>query len=336
MQFEYTPPQTTFEEAFGGFNSINAFGPIAAGDDERFLDFLQKTQAPPRTPIYINSTGGDVESSINIGRMVRDSWLSTNVGQYILDEDLSDELTKKRKLLPARCLSAATLIYLGGRLRYLNQDSEFGVHQFSFRNPSPRHLAQSQILSAKIARYIVEMGITSEFLEISSATPSDEIEILSHDLLERLGVVTGGQTPVTWSIQAVEGALYVRGERDNLFGHHKMLLGFIKPRGFFVHAVIESQGREQELMTFPLVELVIGDNDSETIDISDRCDRKINGIYANVSAYLDPEEARQVAHSNAFGVRLRTTPDAPVFLGIGPMSTDGGGHLLQSFFLTLS
>ncbi|WP_217540236.1 hypothetical protein, partial [Stenotrophomonas sp. GbtcB23] len=77
--------------------------------------------------------------------------------------------------------------------------------------------------------------------------PGNEIKILSLQELKPLGVITGGGTPVTWSLQAVEGALYVRGERDSLYGHHKMLFGFAKPDGFFVNAVIETQGREQEL-----------------------------------------------------------------------------------------
>ncbi|WP_309140455.1 hypothetical protein [Ensifer sp. ENS10] len=336
MQFEYTPPQTSIEQALGGFRCINAFGPIQAGDDERFLEFLSRTQVPPRTSVYIDSPGGDVEAAMTIGRTIRDHWFSTHIGQYVLDHNADGEFIKKRLLLSGQCMSAATLVFLGGRLRYLADDAKFGVHQFSFRNPTPDHVVRSQILSAKIARYVSDMGVSSEFLELSSATLSNAIDIVPEETLLDLRVVTGGQTPVEWSIQAIDNVLYVRGERDNLYGHHKMLLGFAKPAGFFIHAVIESQGREKELTEFPLVELVIGETEHTIIDLSARCARAVEGIYTNISSDLTKQEAEQVACSDAFGIRVRGGPDAELFLGVGTMSTEGGATKLRSFFHNLN
>jgi len=336
VQFEYTPPQTDLENALGGYCCINAFGSIEVGDDERFIDFLQSLEIPPRTPVYINSTGGDVDTAISIGRTIRDHWFSTHIGQSVLGGDYDGGFLKKRKIINGNCMSAATLVFLGGRLRYLGEGAQFGVHQFSFRNPSPEHIARSQILSAKIARYVIDMGIRAEFLEIASTTPNSEIKILPLNDLEPLNVVTGGETPVSWSIQAVEGALYVRGERDNLYGHHKMLLGFAKPDGFFVCAVIESQGREQELTNFPLVELVIQNPEETVIDLFDRCSRTVQGIYTNITAKLTTAEVASIARSKGFGLRVRGGPDAGVFLGIGPMSLDGASHLFKSFVDNLS
>jgi len=336
VQFEYTPPQTELEQALGGYYCINAFGSIAVGDDERFIEFLQSSEIPPRTHIYINSPGGDVDAAINIGRVIRDHWFSTHIGQSVLDGDYDGGFLKKRKINDGNCMSAATLVFLGGRLRYFREGARFGVHQFSFRNPSPDHIARSQILSAKIARYVFDMGIHAEFLEIASTTPNSEIKILPLTDLESLNVVTGGETPVSWSIQALEGALYVRGERDNLYGHHKMLLGFAKPDGFFVYAVIESQGREQELTNFPLVELVIQNPEETVIELFDRCSRTVQGIYTNIASQLTIAEAKSIAQSKAFGIRVRGGPDAGVFLGISPMSLDGASHLLRSFVDNLS
>ncbi|WP_454700896.1 hypothetical protein [Agrobacterium burrii] len=254
----------------------------------------------------------------------------------MLDGDHDGGFLKKRKVSGGSCMSAATLVFLGGRLRYFDDRSRFGVHQFSFRNPSPDHIPRSQILSAKIARYVADMGIHAEFLEIASTTPSNEIKLLSPADLDQLGVVTGGETPVSWSIHAVEGALYVRGERDNLYGHHKMLLGFAKPNGFFVHAVIESQGREQELTNFPLVELVINTPEETVINLFDRCSRTVQGIYTNIASQITPTEAMSIAQSTAFGLRVRGGPDAGVFLGIGPMSLNGASHLIKAFVGNLS
>lgn len=338
MQFEYTPPQTILEEAFGGHRCINAFGPVTAGDDERFLDFLSRSSIPVRTDVYIDSSGGHVETAINIGRAVRDNWFSTHVGQYVIDYQAPYELEgflKPRRFIEGSCISAATLLYLGGRLRYLSKSARFGVHQFSFRDPSPSHVGRSQILSSRIARYISDMGIAPEFLEISASVESNEIKLVDHDKLHELGIVTDGQTPVTWTVQSRNNTLYVRAERDSLYGHHKLMLGFVKP-DFYLHAVIESQGRESHLTQFPLVELVVGQNDGRIVDLSGRCTRHIHGIYTNVFSKLSTTEANDLAFSDGFGLRVRGGPDADMFLGIAPMSTSGGEDLIRSFVHSLS
>lgn len=134
MQFEYTPPQTHFEEAFGGFRAINAFGPIMPGDGRRFEIFLEISAIPPRTDVYIDSSGGDPAEAIEIGRLIRAAWLSTHIGRFILSHEPDEmaNLLKPRKFIPGQCMSAATLVFIAGRLRYFNKESKFGVHQFSF------------------------------------------------------------------------------------------------------------------------------------------------------------------------------------------------------------
>jgi hypothetical protein len=237
----------------------------------------------------------------------------------------------ERELKGGKCYSAATLVYLGGRLRYFTNGAEFGVHQFSFKNPTPENLVQSQSLSAKIARFIADMEISIGFMEISSSTPSDQLNIVSLEQLKSLGVVTGGITDVTWSVQARNNMIYVRGERDSLFGHHKAILAHIKDVGFHFWAFIESQGREHELTSLGLVEIVVNGEDVR-IDISDRCERNIYGIYVNIVARLTVEEARQLAFSDSFGVQVRFSDEAEMFLGIAAMDTNGGREELQTLF----
>ncbi|MCO4316325.1 hypothetical protein M8997_003945 [Phyllobacterium sp. 21LDTY02-6] len=334
MQFEYTEPQSELERMFGGHYSINLFGPIKLGDDIRFQEFLAQCAPPPRTPVYINSTGGDVETAIKIGQLIRGEWFSTHIGSFVLDHDRHHEHYVPRKHIPGRCLSAATLIYLGGRLRYFDNDAKFGVHQFSFKDPAPDHVGRSQVLSAKIARFIEDMGITSEFLNISTAAPGDKIKLLEADELERIGVVTGGETDVTWSMQARNNTLYIRGERDSLYGHHKVMLGHTRSGGFYFHAVIEAQGREDELISFPVVEINV-EASSNNIDISERAFRAAVGIYVNVFAKLEHNEAAVIANSIGFGIQIRAAHDAGMFLGIAPMKTDNGKDQLLSFYNNL-
>ncbi|WP_349366259.1 MAG: hypothetical protein ABL311_18955 [Nitratireductor rhodophyticola] len=331
MEFVYTSPQTEVEELIGGHFCVNAFGTIETGDANRFKRFIEASRVPPRTTVYIHSTGGNVEEAMEIGRSIRDGWLGTSVGKYILDADPSISPMVPRRMLPGKCLSAATLVYLGGRLRFLDGDARFGVHQFSFKNPSPEILSKSQMLSARIARYIVDMGINPEFLELSASVESERIELVSKGELERLGVVTGGMTNPEWTVQARGGGIYARGERDSLFGHHKVMLIYERNLGFAFIGVIEAQGRERELTSFGLVEIVVNGEDIR-IDITSRCERKINGIYVNILVPITEDEARTLAYSESFGVQVRYNREAELFLGISAMNTEGGEEILRSVF----
>lgn len=337
MQFHYTPPQTELENMLGGHFCINAIGKIRPGDDQSFELFLRSARPPPRCNVYIDSSGGDVDAAIGIGRLIRSSWFATHVGQYQLDFQNPNEIPlMHRKKLPGQCLSAATLMFLGGRLRYLDDSSEFGVHQFDFPQAQgeevPRHfLARSQTLSAKMFEYIVDMGISPQFLLLSAATPSNQMRFVGRKELERTGVVTGGQTDVKWSIEGKNGLSYVKGERDSLYGHHKVMLGFNNEVGFVFWAVIETQGRARELLGFSLVEVVLN-GESRRLDISSRAERKEEGIYTNVLAKISEDEAKQIAFSDSFGVQIRFSSDASMFLGIAAMDTKEGQEKLRTFF----
>ena len=334
MQFEYTSPQTELERLIGGHHCINAFGSIEPEDDRKFVDFLERTKAPPRTTVYINSSGGDVEAAIGIGRAIRENWFSTSIGMHHLSGGHLDTFIIPRMRKPGKCLSAATLVFLGGRLRYLPDDGEFGVHQFSFRNPAPEHVGRSQILSAKIARYLSDMGLGADFLELSSSVPSSSLRPVDRQKLVDLRVVTGDQTEVTWTTQARGKMLYVRGERDSLYGHHKVMLCYSKNPGFIFWSVIEAQGREETLTQMGLVELIV-DGDDAVFDISDRCSRFTYGMYVHVIANISDAEAKIIAYSRSFGVRIRFSSNAPLFLGVDAMSTEGGQEMLETFYEVL-
>lgn len=331
MQFEYTPPQTEVEKIFGGHFSINLLGKIGPEDDQRFESFLTKSQPPPRTRVYVNSSGGDVEAAMGIGRSIRRERFSTSVGSYVLDHSSSSELIIPRQLIGGDCFSAATLVYLGGILRFFDEESKFGVHQFSFKNPMPDSLSRSQRLSAAIARYIEEMNIPAAFLEQSATTPGDDLAILSLEQMKNLKVITGFETDPIWGTEIQENIMWVRGERDSLYGHGKVMLCYSKPDGFLFVALVEAMGRVEELLNFGLVEIV-ANGEATRIDVSDRCMRSPSGIYIMFMVKVSTSEARILAYSDSFGIQVRGGPDAGVFLGISAMSTDGGKDKLRGLY----
>ncbi len=331
MNFEYSDPQTEIEGFFGGFFHISAFGRIEEGDDKKFQRFLERAAPPPRTTVYINSGGGDVEAAMAIGRLIREAWFSTSIGTYVLDQQKVDDLIIPRKFTSGNCISAATLMFLGGRLRYFPEGSKFGVHQFSFRNPAPDNLERSQRLSAAIATYIAEMGVPAPFLEVSAGTRGDQVMLLTEEELKELKIVTGGVTEPTWGTEIHEQATWVRGERDSLWGHGKVLFIYSKNEGFAFSAFVETMGRDNELMNHPLVEIVLNDEECR-IDITDRCARAPSGIYTMFMANISKDEARMIAGSKSLGIQIRASSTAEIFLGIAPISTVGGEGKLQGLY----
>lgn len=129
--------------------------------------------------------------------------------------------------------------------------------------------------------------------------------------------------------------LYVKGERDSIYGHQKVMLCFAKKSGFHFWSVIEAQGRETELTGFGLVEIVINGED-ERIDISSRCFRGVFGNYVNIFARLNQEEAGKIAYAESFGVQVRLSSEADIFLGVFAMDTSAGSDMLITFFENLS
>ncbi|MDL2400112.1 hypothetical protein [Rhizobium mayense] len=331
MQFEYSEPQTDLERALGGYFSINLFGKIIEGDDIKFRQFLERSAPPPRISVYLNSSGGDVEAAMGIGRLIRDASFSTSVGTYTLDHQEVGEYLIPRKFTPGKCLSAATLIFLGGRLRYFDPESEFGVHQFSFKNPSPHNLEKSQRLSAAIARYIEDMDIPAAFLELSAMASGHDLQLVTGDQLRALKVVTDGETPAAWGVEVHQDAMWVRGQRDSLFGHGKVMVIYAKSDGFSFAALVEAMGHERELMTFGLVEIIANGEDVR-IDVTDRCLRSPTGIYIMFMIKLSDEEAKVLTDATSIGIRVRASEDAEIFLGIAAMSTEGGGSMLKGLY----
>ncbi|XDA99342.1 hypothetical protein AB1M95_05380 [Sulfitobacter sp. LCG007] len=335
MEFHYTEPQNELEKMFGGFFCINAVGTIEHGDDLKFMKFLDDHKPPSHMVVYIDSTGGDLEAGIGVGRQIRQYGLWTDIGSFVLEPpDPSKPLVPKKRV-NGRCMSAATMIYLGGRLRFFSEGSQFGVHRFSFKDPLPEHIGKSQELSAKIASFVSDMGVSPEFLELSSATDSKEINLVPEQRLKELRVVTGGQTDVVWTVQARRGIMYVRGERDSIYGRHKVMLCFAKDAGFIFWAVIEAQNRFEELTGFGVVEINLNGEDIK-IDISEKCKRFQVGADVHVIAKVSSDQARIISESDSIGVQIKFVHEAPTFLGIGAMDTEGGVEQLTTFYRSFS
>lgn len=325
MNFEYTDPQTPLEHLFGGHCSINAFGRILPGDGEKFGVFLRMVAPPPITCVYIHTPGGSVQDAIQIGRLIRQYGLSTSVGSYLLVPSQGVESLRRREFKPGICASSGTLMFLGGRFRSLDDRSEFRVHRFFFQGVMDEVLGPAQQTSAAIARYLVDMGIDVRLMEISAGVHHTETRRLSKQELAELGVTAPGVSDVTWSTESRNGSIYVRAQRDTIYGLQKLIIGHMNEMGFYIHAVMECQGRDRELSGFPLVEVVLGD-ESARLDVSSRAARHILNGFMNVLVPISAEEARKVVDSPTVGLQIRFSDLADMFFGIGDVAVDASGR----------
>lgn len=328
MIFEYTDPQTPMERLFGGHCSINAFGRIEPGDGAKFAAFLQRISPPPITCIYLNTPGGSVPDGIEIGRLIRQYGLSTSIGTYVLLPPQERDIVRRREFQPGICASSGTLAFLGGRFRFFQEGSEFRVHQFFFQRSVGDVLGPSQQTSAAIARYLTDMGIDLQLMQIGADVHHTQTRSLKLEELVELGVVALGVSDVTWSTESRNNSIYVRAQRDTIYGLQKLILGYVRTGGFYVHAIFECQGRDQELTAFPLVEVTMN-NESIRWDVSSRAARQIMNGFINVFVPVSSEEAREISGSRTFGLQIRFSNLADLFLGIGDMTidTDGRGRL---------
>lgn len=172
------------------------------------------------------------------------------------------------------------------------------------------------------------MGVDISFMELSARKSGSELEIVPHDVLRQLNVVNDGYTREEWSVQAIDGMSYVRGERDTFFGHQKILL-FVEPvsKNFYFVGIFETRNREEELNMMAQIDMEIN---SHNIDVSSRnCRRKIYNGYFHIYIPISVDEAREIATSASAGVMMRFTSESPMFLGISGMKLESGRHLLN-------
>jgi len=129
---------------------IRLTGEIKSGDDERFRALSLRH---PKAVVQLQSPGGALIPALEIGRIIRIAGYST----VVLQSDT--------------CVSACALIWLGGRVRYL--DGRVGFHA-AYRDNDGR-LQESGAANALIGNYMTLLGLPSKAIVFATAAPPDSI-----------------------------------------------------------------------------------------------------------------------------------------------------------------
>ena len=312
MQIRGEPPHPAVAMIMGNRWAIFLEGRIDSAAGERLKGYLETKRVPRRSDLYIHSPGGSVLGGMELGRVIREYELSVSVSRF--KKGGSSEY-RPFSLLPGECYSACTLAFVGGKFRFLNEDSTFGVHQFAFRNNAEADVGVAQVTSAMIVAYLRSMDIDVDFFRMSTVAKPSDMFMPPIETLKKLNVVNGGVERPKWTIESSGDGLYLKAERDSIYGHQKILLYCPPKSPIFLHMIYEAQGRDKELMNFPAHTVVIGDRTYRQKPVH----KEIQNGYFNAIYSLSRAQAESLRSARSVGAMVQGSYEAPMFLGIDDM-----------------
>ena len=219
-------------------------------------------------------------------------------------------------------MSAAALAFMGGIWRYVDDGSQYGVHQFTGLTSG----YESQKFSAEIVDYIRSMGVNTDVFTYAAETPADDILELPHATLRRLNVANHGYDPVEWSVESIDVGVYLKGQRATVIGVQKFIIFFPPKEPVTLHAIFQGGENAEMIMSTPTERLEI---DGEYVSLSEQRlarvnnDGWINGTYA-----LSSDIVERLKTAKRVGYVLQMADDAPMFFGFDHFPFEGGASRL--------
>lgn len=318
MTFYGVPPREP-AYIFGSHWDIYASGTIDADAATHFEEFIAINKIPPRSTIYFNSLGGSLLGGINLGRAIRKAGMYTNIGKINSEPNGSVQ--------PGECYSAAALAFLGGKFRFSNNGSLYGVHRFRFDKKKHEDVDVTQILSATIVQYIRDMGVDPKLFNEMTKSSSEEISILSDEELHKLLVFYNGYEVTKWTLETIDELIYLKGEQDTWRGINKFIL-FYDGTKLHAYIIFSPEGRADEILEMNAISLYA--NGEHPIAPSLRDSPKIVNGLINFSFTFDADLLMKLQRAKTIGVCFQYVYDAPMFLGFNNMDFVEGAKKLRA------
>ncbi len=217
---------------------ISAQGTITTKTASQFRNFLRRGVGNRKLPVVIESRGGDVDSSLAMGRLIRARGLDVGVGRTnFIGCSPGAKGCKPRKdgtfigsaiSVNAYCASACAFVLAGGVSRVVGRPSYLGVHQITTIRQMQKLLYRletrwvngkkvtkkriikriptgtetstrmSKQLRRKIAKYLAEMGVSADLLESIEKTPASTMLRLTQDEMAAMKLVTDSGEVKYW------------------------------------------------------------------------------------------------------------------------------------------
>ncbi|MBS9722237.1 hypothetical protein JYU29_16200 [Tianweitania sp. BSSL-BM11] len=154
-------------------------GRIIQGSAQTFVAKVKAHGGAVNT-VVINSPGGSLEDAMAMGRLIREKGFATEIPEGAL------------------CASSCPLMFAGGVARSAGQKAAIGLHQFyaapGSSNDAAAALSSAQATTARISRYLTEMGVDSALWLHALDTPPQALYYLSQQERRSYKLVTGAQT----------------------------------------------------------------------------------------------------------------------------------------------
>lgn len=170
----------------GAGGVLEATGTIDPGSQER-LNAEIELRGEYVKVVSLNSPGGSVQDAMAMGKLLRDNKITTQV------------------IDGALCASSCPLVLAGGEKRLVGEKAAVGVHQFyamtAASAPEPagpaEAMSQAQATTARISRYLSDLGIDPALWLHAMDTPPQALYYLSPGEMKtyRLSTGTAPATP---------------------------------------------------------------------------------------------------------------------------------------------
>lgn len=176
-------------------NIVVADGEIVESTPKKFKEFLDKDLFDGSEFIVaLNSNGGNLNSGLELGRMIRENDLDTTVAHYPY---AGKKHPDSHSVYPGACFSSCALAFLGGNRRLLERGSRLGFHQFfdmttSLASENYMAIAQAatQVVTSEIIEYIIKMNIDPKlYVEMGKTLPRDLYEP-GYEEMRKLNILT--------------------------------------------------------------------------------------------------------------------------------------------------
>lgn len=186
----------TFENVCKGNSAascyVRAEGQITGTTPALFARYLQNEHSDGNK-VLLNSPGGNLIGGLELGQMIREAGLETEIGIWKPDGVFGDTVGG------GICMSACSYAFLGGTVRRIPPDNQLGFHQFYMSGNRPdqvssaevdRALMSGQELSSIIVRYLLEMGIDARIFVLGTGAKPDDMFIPNAGQLEEFALIT--------------------------------------------------------------------------------------------------------------------------------------------------
>ena len=190
-------------QELGNGELILAQGHIERQSSEVLGQFVG--ELPRGTTVVFQSLGGDLMGGLRLGQFIRARGFNTYLPQQL---GSSEFLLKDTKFL-GKCVSSCAYSFLGGVVRKVQTNAQFGVHQFR-ANDSGLDPVQTQKISAILGKYMDAMGVNRLLLDQALLTDPGKVTYIPDYLrqtwkVETTTEVVAAQQLPKWKLESSAG-----------------------------------------------------------------------------------------------------------------------------------